>query len=183
MRKKLRYGLVWGLAGLLVLVLGASTALAQCSIWYDQRHCGDGPIEYEGEVLYQFEMLEAPISVASGNGWYPGHLYADLERLAYADNYGHTVEAEYNSDTGCYENWSGEMGTVIQAFCANGDVVNYWYAYIHWTGFGSEFRGPWLYHVTIAPPQVAAEQRMRRLQVGTATQVRPSTGRRVAPGQ
>jgi hypothetical protein len=178
MRKNIGY---WILAGLL-LMLCASTATANdnCSIWWDDLICGDGPIDFEGLVLYQFEILESPISVASSDGWHPGTLSSDQTSLAFTQEHGNMEIAEYDAETGCYLNWNGEMPSVIVALCYDSDagMINLWYGTLEWTGFGGELTGPWMYHMPIQMIAVeAVENNHLRRQLRNRVITRPSDRR------
>ena len=143
MKRVIGYGLLC--AALLLLAGGAA---ATCNHWWDQRICGQGPVEYEGQVLWDFEVFESPISIASPNGWSMGHAIANAETFTfYYSAQGQLFSGTYDEETGCYLDWDRQDGTRIQAFCWDGDnTVHLWYGTIRWMGHGYELQGPWLYH-------------------------------------
>jgi hypothetical protein len=160
MRKNATYGLVAAVVAAAVVLGAAMTVLANPNPWWDDRLDGAGPVEYGGAVLYDVDVLEAPISLPEPTGWHVGHVQVDASTLTYTDAYGNTNTAQYHPETGCYLDWDGEFDVPLTAYCYDGSVsIDAWYGTLHWDGHQGVLVGPWLYHVYITVPQGAFPRR------------------------
>jgi hypothetical protein len=165
--RKIGYGLFCGaFAALLALVMVGALVAADCNHWYDQRLCGQGALEYEGAVLFDYEVFESPISIADS----PGHfmvarLKADADQIAfYMNRQSEPTSIGYPHEaTGCYTDWSGNDGDRATWFCYDGeDTINLWYGTLRWRGHGNELEGPWLYRMSIVTVSSETGKELRR---------------------
>lgn len=182
MKRKVLYGLFCGaLAAVLALMVAGAALAGNCSIWWDpERFCGQGQVEYDGAVFYDFEVFQSPISVADTPGHYAlGRMVATQEQVALYMNRSPdpTAVGYYHADSQCYTDWDEELGSYAHWFCYDGeDTVRLWYGRLKWTGFGYALQDSgWLYRMDLVTVSSETGKELRRF----ITPRRADSGRRV----
>ena len=134
---------------LAVLLLLVVPALAG-SPWWDDLLDGVYLDGYDGPVLYDMDVIEAPISFPEPVGYFIGRAIGNGSTLTFVDGYGLTYAGTYNEDTGCYHDWNEEYNSLFVALCYDGDrAMDIYYATLRWNGSQAIMTGPWFFHIYV----------------------------------
>lgn len=128
---------------LMVLAVMMTAPAMAGSPWWDARLDGFPVFGYDGLVVYEMEVIDAPISLPMLSGFYPGWVQADPLSFTFTDWYGNSYSGNYHPATGCYLS-TDDPGEVIQAFCYDGGSRFFMlYGTLEWTGSQGVIVGPW----------------------------------------
>lgn len=122
------------------------------SPWWDDRLDGVYLPGFDGAVLYDMDLVEAPISLPEPVGFYPGRVVCDGPTMVFTDYYGNEYAGTFHAETGCYLS-SVDVGDTVIALCYHGARdLDVWYGTLSWNGSQGILVGPWLFHVYVFAP-------------------------------
>lgn len=147
-----------------VVLLLAGSAFAQSPYWGDIT--GEYLPAFDGQVLYDLDLIEAPISIPEPigpwGGYWLGHALGDGNTLIFTDWNGHSYTGTFYAESGCYFTESPPVfDHVAIALCYDGDrSLDLYYGTLKWNGHNAVFEGPWYFHIYAFAPSVPVPMRM-----------------------
>lgn len=136
-----------------IVFLFLSVSAFAGSPWYDDRLDGEYLPAFDGLVLYDMDVIEAPISLPEPVGLYIGHATGTGDALSFFDWYGTEYTGQFHPDTGCYLSTT-DLDVVVVALCYDGArAVDIFYGTLVWDGHTAILSGPWSFHIYAYAPE------------------------------